>query len=1032
MAGKKYDPFRGDKDLEKWVKGQLKAAVDAGVDHSVVTLAYKPVNGSECETIQGEVLKPIFGRIEGGEEVRTDNPRHGVIGADFVPSMIEVPKRAEHFKYMRRLEERGGNYLRRGLLRAVRFSQDDYPDPQSWLSTYHYALDKKAKVGKVLVGNLKSRESVLYYATPRILRLVFGYDFLADKNPFKVIDLFRTTSKMEFRSSTRDTVKIRILDKMTLEDVLGNVGIKDIPVNDGCCFAKWNLRIEQLPKRGKKAGPPRALHSCAQVRINIPAMKLEVKANTYASLYHYFMLHAVSGFNPYEADLIMTLDNVKNKDSKWKHGDIIEIPAETVRLIGIASRRGKSSYGVQLNCMGAEVHKFRDILIEKGLPEKAMQVRRAIEGRLSAVVDIIFGQSRSGKFEDNRELYAKALFAFLLRDEHGEEDWFISRHQSNVSTLKLRVNRMIGDELLKYKVSDLGVYIMPNDDLDVLEHELYKQLKAEGAENAIFRYYVPCDHVRVRRYIHGAKAKKDEQGNVKPPVLPFKNCLVGGNPVVWPGSIMHMLPLRKKALEAVREFRRTGVWSGYNPLTDTSPIIYNQSHDCYEISNASAYMAFRDFDGDMATVCYTNVEAPRNYATVMRVEPPEAPFTPPTRFWDMIYHLKEVSRMIAQAALDTGLVDLECRRIYIRRLVTKRWLTPKEAFLMGCLREAKISGIKHLDAGAEDAVHELRRKYDIFDPRVSTRPPEYAIVHRNAGISRDDNPNPTDANVLDERLSVLNKPNYQWDEELPQWAGLKYLVGSRVQLRHNDSGLIKKAMFTAWDHGPKPSQYRLRTDKKGHARYLKDCEIFQQSKGKLGMVQLWWAMYCQGVHYPFIIAPGDFGATDQRPSIIADALMLSKEYDGRSASYIHQFEQDGNARLKAESFRQLARDIKGWDEDVKDEYGAVVKTIHNPGWLDGVRQDMGEFAEKYESYLAIYVAYLGFGSGVSREGKAWSRPGSVLWMLSDAAIVYAAWRFNPDNPELHKARKRLAQLGKEDKDVNPSIPDEEDSVSEVE
>lgn len=1028
--------WRGDDSLARWTQSQFDKAMSRKEEVRKLVLFERPVNGSECLTIEGEVLKPVYGKREtlpNGKVVgtKTGDPNDPMIAVEFVKELIKVPIRAEHFDWFRVGVEEDGKYKKRGFLRPVRFSADDFRDSQERLLAYQWALQKKARKGKILIGNLKSRESILYYATPRILSTLFGYNFLQDKNPAKLVDLWRTTSKMEFVYAARDKdvteatatdekIRIRIVRAMNLGDLLPEAAknIHGIPVCDGNAYAWFGVKFFQKPEEGKEKATTKTLTSCAQVRINLT--DLAVKANVMTGLqasYHYFSLSRHFGFDPFEADMIMSLDNVKNKNSDWEHGDIVVIDASDLRIIGVASRKKKSSYGVQLLCMGEEVAKFGEILVEHGLPEKAQQVRRAMDAKLDDVINVIFGQSNSGKFEDNREMYAKSLFAIKR-----EGQYYFPMYQSNVNTLKLRINRMVGDEILKYKVSRVSAYVMPNNDLDLIEWLVRRKTKD------VYRYFVPPSSRGMKEGLLGIEDKG---------ILPKKHCLIGGNPVVWPGSIFPGTPLRMNTMEALREWKervnypllvalRQDKIEGYeydvrtlddlerkaaetmivyNPATDTSEIIFNATTDTVEISNASAYMMFRDFDGDVLTICFTDIEqAPAVYPTVLRPASPEGKVDKPTTMEGYVRHLKEVARMIAQAAMDTGLVDLECRRIYVRRLITGKFLTWEQAFRMGCLREDQIQGLKHIGAKAQDeeAVDTIRDKFDIKVPGIKPRPLEYQIVHRNAGISRSTNPHPTDAQVLDERLDLINTAGYRFNPAVPQWAGLKEFKGAKIVTRHMDSEHIRLVMKKRWDFTPKRADYDLNTP-----------EGKKAWQDAFGMVQIFRSRENAGLTHPFKLYLADAG---DRPSVVDMAENLRTYYDTNTSLFIADYEEDRDSARKAERFRQLGKDIRIWLEEQR-----------------GIMEQLGgkEGALKWERYLAVYFCTVGFGARRSQQsGRLTSKAGSALWFLSDDALIFAAHKFDPNNPELLRARKRLADLAKQDENSQhqAAIPDEDEEA----
>lgn len=970
------DTSRMSEELQNWILEKQIDALSKGLTIEPKKFMFQMVNASETnmdfygkwkEEIMGRVIKPV---IEDDE----------VVDVTMTKELVEVPVRSALYPF-----------FKDGTLEPVRMRKEDWPDPQLKLSAYQKHLIRVFKnEKKILIGNIRQSDPVLWIADIDGIKSVFGYNILKEENPFKVSDLWRTTTKM-VPDDPDAKIRIRFVDKME---------IYGVPRNDGCIFGRMQFYFRTLPiKRKDKNGVVTEtiktiqIKSCCQTRLSTAGYPL-MKDNMYLNDYHYFSLCKELNFDPYEADIISTFDNVKNKFHDLKHGDIVEISLKDLRVIGIASSKGKSSFGIQLLCMGKEVDKFQDILIEKGITEKASEIAEAMTGKLSAIAKVLSSQSSTSTFEDSRELYMRcALFAMKkcvscgVRIEGsatncskcgGEIDWYVPMITKNVSNLYVRLNSMMSNELMKTKVSSFSPYIMPWVELDHLEKKLddENQAKSKDQRRNVIRFYCPPNNPKMRKQIHN-----------------FMHTILGANPVVAPFSVQTFVPIRANVLA-------TGIYTG-DPKID-GPIIYNSSKETIEISNQSAYMMIRDFDGDKVSVCFTNCEPPRTYRTIIKQEEsakgpkPE----PPKNMTEAVNKLLKVSTAIAQAAQDTGLVDLKCRARYIKSLMDatkfkddKYFLGLRQAFNLGWLREKEIQGQKWVstDQATISAVDRIEKEFGKgVDEKTSL---EYKLVHRHAGLPVERR---SDRNVFTERINIINK---EINTRLPHWPGFVLLRNKKVVTRHSDSQVIRVKMTKIWNDMVK--------------YHAKNAE------------RLNWNFSIQDII--------DYGQA------------LNVYFNDMSSAIMAEYYDNRNRKLRAENFRILGKNLRtnGFtlSETVKDSEGneKVVSTKYKS--LEDMREIYGkDVSRTWERYLAVYICTIAFGGTdtpyVNRFGMTvnpYSLGGGALGYLSNDATVFVGMKFNPDNPELVKARAKLDKLAKRDTEEvakNAGLDESEDQDSD--
>jgi hypothetical protein len=782
-----------------------------------------------------------------------------------------------------------------------------------------------------LMGNLKQTDPELWIGSLEQIQKVFGYNIFLDDNPFKVTDLWRTTTKSV--PTTDGVVRIRFVDK---QEIFG------VPKNDGNLFGRIRLYHHPLGNPSKTM----LIKSCAQIRVSRTDLP-KIKGNLSTDDYQYFNMCKELGFNPFEADVISTFDNVKNKSHSLSHGDIVEIPIEDLRIIGMTARKGKSSFGIQLLCMGSEIDKFTNILKEHGIEERAQVIKDAMTGKLEAVLKVMDAQRGDTTLNDNSvELYMRCALFAVQRD--GE--WHIPMFTKNVSSLYVRLNRMLSNEIMRLKVSAYSPYIMPWDKLDHLEAELHKA-------GTVVRFYVPPNNRKMKKEMNSKK-----------------HTIIGSNPVVAPFSIQTFVPLRENVL-------KTGVYTGI-PETD-GPRVFNGSKDTIEISNQSAYMMFRDFDGDKVTVCFTDHEPPRTYRTVVVPEAEKGPKPEPPKNMDgAVRKILAVSTSIAQSALDTGRVDLACREVYVDRLNKEAFLSLKQAFQLGWMREKEIQGLKWTagEAKTSDTAYEIKKNYGLVSPdakRVQSL--EYQLVHRHAFLPVEKR---SDKNIFNRRLEIINTGKV--NTRIPHWLGFKELKDTKITTRHEDSILIKQKMTQVWN----------------------------------GMV-VYYRNHAEEKGYPFTLE-----------KVKNYGNLLRNYFADMSKAIQQEWRTERDRKQRSDDFRLIGRNIRVKGMLIETKEG-VVKLPS----LEQMREKYGVHAKTWERYLATYLCTTCFGGSVNQYINRWgecvnpySLGGGPLGYLSDDAKLYVGIKFNPDNPELKRATKKLEELGKLER---AHIPEQQEDEEEV-
>ncbi len=556
---------------------------------------------------------------------------------------------------------------------------------------------------RIAAGNIKKSDCVMGILPKDEWDAFFGCDVRL-VNLWKVILPIMTPTSVEIRPeySTLKTMRLRILSAMVTD--------AGYPEHDGDIITNVRAEFYRHADMDHKLGVPKPGVDVKRINCNwqlrasgrdvhgkiMPA----IKAKVYSDVPTYEGLCKQFGFESNAQDAFITKDNLKTLKWAYKHGDILEIPIESMRNVKSKMKDWSSSMGAQ--CVAnSDMERTREVLNGHGILQKADTIKSAAELHLDAIIAVM-KSDKEARWDDALSQPVKCMFS-----RYTDNMWTVPRMFKD--TFYSRIESYYRDNGIKVQIDRDGYYIQGDSSLDVLENE------HEAATGELqFMCMVPNtskfkDIVKAGDFID-----------------------LGRDPNVGPSNLM--------TFQVVKG--------------------HNTSHDCILMSWQAIYAMYGDVDGD--TIKYELLIAntsSRKFVCLRRPAPgaqPEKgmPATLPTMEKYLADH-ELIGLSVLKSAADTGSLDLTTRHIIEERMYAGNPITVEELMVLSQLRQDAIDGLKHTDAGvAVDAKEDIIKTYGVGGAmsKLKDSPLTYRLLRKDAGV-----PQKKDVARFMERIKLINE-----------------------------------------------------------------------------------------------------------------------------------------------------------------------------------------------------------------------------------------------------------------------------------